>query len=133
MKYLLDSDAVNILYDDQREPYHEAIHAHISKLNDEDLLQTSVIVLYELEYSCCNAPQEKKQRIRDTINAILQDFDAILPVEQQTAPIYGELKFRLKYEKRLGRKAMRMHNIDIILASTAISTSSVLIGMDRIY
>jgi len=133
MKYLFDSDAINVFYDDQRQPHHEAIHAHLAKLRDEDSLQTSVLVLYELEYSFFNAPDDKKSCIRNTIDAMLQDFDGILPVDQRTAPIFGELKARLKQKKHLSRKAMRIHNIDLILASTAISTSSVLIGMDRIY
>ncbi len=133
MKYLFDSDAVNILYDDQRKPYHEHLHARIATLKDEDSIQTSVLVLCELEYSFFNAPHKKKQRIRETIESIVRDFDRILPVEPQIASIYGELKSRLKHERHLTRKAMRVHNIDIILASTAISTSSVLIGMDKIY
>jgi len=35
MKYLLDSDAVSILYDDKRESY-DIIHSKISKLRDKD-------------------------------------------------------------------------------------------------
>ena len=37
------------------------------------------------------------------------------------------------HEKHLDRKEMRKHNIDIVLASTAISTSSVLVSTDSIY
>lgn len=54
-------------------------------------------------------------------------------MDEQTAPIFGELKSRLKREKQLSRRAMRKHNIDIMLASTAIGASATLIGMDRIY
>lgn len=43
------------------------------------------------------------------------------------APTYGELKALFKNAKNLDRKEMRKHNIDIILASTAIQTNSVLI------
>lgn len=43
------------------------------------------------------------------------------------------MKYRLKNEKQLDRKEMRKHNIDIILASTAIADSATLIGMDKIY
>ena len=61
------------------------------------------------------------------------DFDAILPVELETASIYGELKAVIKSTKNLDRKEMRKHNIDIILASAAIQADSILIGMDTIY
>ena len=77
MKYLLDSDVVNILCDDQRTAHHGAVHEKISLLADEDSLQTSVLVLYELEYSFYNAPDDKKLPIRNTIHSILRDFDAI--------------------------------------------------------
>jgi predicted nucleic acid-binding protein len=133
MKYLLDSDVVNILYDDSRKEHHEALHRKISQLVDEDELQTSVLVVCELEYSFFNAPDDKKGCIRETINSVLSDFDAILPLELEIAPIFGELKALLRKVKNLNRKEMRKHNVDIILASTAIQTSSVLIGMDSIY
>ncbi|RLC05639.1 MAG: hypothetical protein DRI57_27400 [Deltaproteobacteria bacterium] len=77
MKYLPDSDVVNILCDNQRTAHHEAVHEKISLLADEDSLQTSVLVLYELEYSFYNAPDDKKLPIRNTIHSILRDFDAI--------------------------------------------------------
>lgn len=122
-----------VFYDDHREPYHTAIHDRVASLGDEDVLQTSAIVLCELEYSYFNAPQDKKAAIRTTIDAIGQDFDAVLPIEQEHASVFGELKANLGKEKRLSRKEMRRHNVDVLLASSAIVTSSVLVGMDRIY
>lgn len=133
MKYLFDSDAVTILYDDSRKTHHDALHHHVRQLKDDDCLHTSVIVVYELEYSFANAPDDKKVPIRDTIDSVLNDFDAILPVKLEAAALYGELKTLLKHARHLDRKAMRRHNIDIILASTAVETQSVLIGMDKIY
>jgi len=71
MKYLLDSDAVSILYDDTRKAHHKAIHGKIGHLGDEDILQTSVLVLCELEYSFFNAPPDKRIRIRNTIDSLI--------------------------------------------------------------
>ncbi|MCP4405570.1 MAG: type II toxin-antitoxin system VapC family toxin [bacterium] len=133
MKYLFDSDAVNIFYDSSRKAHHEVLHRKIGQLKDEDRLQTSVLVVCELEYSFYNAPDAKKGPIRKTLDSMLGDFDVILPVELGITPIYGELKALLKNAKNLDRKEMRKHNIDIILASTAIHTTSILIGMDKLY
>jgi predicted nucleic acid-binding protein len=133
MKYLLDSDTVNILYDGRRGKHHSTLHRKVSRLGDEDILQTSVLVLYELEYSFFNAPDDKKRLIRNTIRSVLQDFDAVLPLDRSAAPVFGQLKALLRKEKNLTRKEMRKHNIDIMLASTAISASSVLVGTDSIY
>jgi len=117
MKYLLDSDATNILYDDQRGKHHEAIHRKVSQLGDEDELQTSVLVLFELEYSFFNAPHNKKERIRNTISSVFYDFDAVLPLEQTVAPIFGELKAILRKEKNLSRKEMRSGLKEIAVAN----------------
>jgi len=133
MKFLFDSDMVNILYDDQRKTHHESLHRKMAQLGEEDSVLISVLVLYELEYSFFNAPADKKEPIRNTICSALNDFDAVLPLEADTAPIFGEIKASLKRMKGLSRKEMRKHNIDIMLAGTAVCTSSVLIGSDSIY
>ncbi|MGE0083356.1 MAG: type II toxin-antitoxin system VapC family toxin [Desulfococcaceae bacterium] len=133
MKFLFDSDMVNILYDDQRKAHHESLHRKMAQLSEEDSVLISVLVLYELEYSFFNAPDDKKEPIRNTICSAMNDFDAVLPLDADTAPIFGEIKAMLKKMKGLSRKEMRKHNIDIMLAGTAICASSVLIGSDSIY
>ncbi len=132
MNYILDSDVVNIIYDDQRNG-HEHIHRKTSALRDEDRLFISVLILYELEYSFFNAPDDKKDYIRNTINCVTNEFDGVLPLEQKSAGIFGELKTLLRKRKNLTRKEMRKHNIDIMLAGTAISNSCVMVGTDSIY
>ena len=134
MDYLLDSDIASIFYDSTLKEDYESIRSHVSALTDEDVLQTSILVIYELQYSFFNAPSEKRAAIKDIIDRIItQDF-VIVPLDQiATARIYGEIKARLKQEKGLDRNEMRRHNIDIMLAAMAIGTSSVLIGGDHIY
>ena len=39
MKYLFDSDAVTIFYDNSRKAHHEALHQKIGQLKAEDWLQ----------------------------------------------------------------------------------------------
>jgi len=131
-KYVLDSDMIWILYDDTRKEFYRMLHAHLATLHDDDILQTSVLVLYELQYSLFNAPEDKKTQIKAAIEHITRDF-VIVPVDLLAAPLFGEIKAHLKREKNLNRKEMRKHNIDIVLASTAISTSSILISADSIY
>jgi predicted nucleic acid-binding protein len=96
-------------------------------------LQTSVIILYELEYSYHNAPEEKRDGIRKTIVSVLENFDEILPVTEESASIFGELKAFLKKRKNLNRKDIKKHNIDIALASCAIYENAVIISSDSIY
>ncbi len=133
MDYLFDSDAVSVLYDGHRKACHETIHQKVTRLTDEDRLQVSILLIYELEYSFCNAPSEKRVLIRNTIHAVKKDFDAILPLSSDAASFFGEMKARLKIDRNLSRKEMIKHNIDIMIASTAICSASVLISADRIY
>lgn len=133
MKYLLDSDIVSILYDDSRKNHYELLHSRLANLHDDDLVYTSVLVLCELEYSFHNAPDEKKEPVRNTINAVLNDFDDVLPLALEMAAIFGKLKALLKKARNLNRQEMRKHNVDLMLASTAIQTESILVGTDRIY
>jgi predicted nucleic acid-binding protein len=133
MKYLLDNDSISFLFDDQRGIPHQRIHKKIASLKDEDQLQTSVLILYELEYSFYNASKEKREPIRKTIISVLENFDKIIPVTEQSASIFGELKAFLKRHKNLDRKEIKKHNIDIALASAALIENAVIISSDNIY
>lgn len=43
MKFLLDTDAISFFYDASRTPEHHVIQHHVSKLQDDDILQVSVL------------------------------------------------------------------------------------------
>lgn len=133
MKYLFDTDAVSILYDGRREPFHSQLHELIARFDDTTEIQVSVLTLCELEYSLANAPIEKASAIRSTLASVRRDFDEIIPIDSTIAPIYGAMKTWLKRTRKLDRPSMRLHNIDLLIASTAMATSSVIVGMDRMY
>jgi hypothetical protein len=59
MDYLLDSEIINIMYDDLREPDHQKVHLKLSKLANEDRVLTFVLVIYEMEFSFFNAPLKR--------------------------------------------------------------------------
>ena len=59
-KFLLDTDAVSFFYDADRLPEHARIKSQVSALRDEDVLQVSVLTLYEFEYSYFNADTPQK-------------------------------------------------------------------------
>ncbi len=88
MKYLLDTDSIAFFYDDQREPEHSQINQRISNLQEEDQLLLSVLSILELEYSCVNASDFKKESIRQTIEKSLNTFE-IIPVQLNSAGIFG--------------------------------------------
>ena len=132
MNYLFDTDSVSFFYDATRLPEHLRIKSCVSRLNDEDVLQVSVLTLYEFEYSYFNASATRKSHIRKTIEQIEQTF-AIISLRRNFARTYGEIKSLLKHSTGRKAKEMKRYNIDLLIASTAIAESSIVIGSDRIY
>lgn len=132
MKYLFDTDAVSFFYDATRTPEHLRIKNRVAKLHDEDVLQVSVLTLYEFEYSYCNANSAQRPKIRNTIEKIEQTF-VIIPLKRDFAKNYGEIKSLLKHSTGRKAKEMKRYNIDLLIASTAIAESSIVIGSDNIY
>ena len=94
----------------------------------------SVLTLYELEYSFANCSDPTTQTaIRQTIKFLHEDLDGLLTIQEQGAPLYGNLKAQLKQTAKLSRKVLQRHNIDLMLASTAIAESCVLVSGDQIH
>ena len=98
MKFLLDTDAISFFYDAARTPEHHFIQRHVSGLQDDDVLQISVLTLYEFEYSYFNATADQQEQIRNTIRKIETTFE-VVPLKRAFAPIYGEIKSLLKNSK----------------------------------
>jgi len=132
MNYLFDTDAVSIFYDAARMPEHLRLKNRVSTLKDEDVLHVSVLTLFEFEYSYWNADTGQQSRIRDTITQISHTF-GILPLQHDSARIYGEIKSLFKQSTGRKPKEMKRYNIDLLIASTAITETGIVIGSDRLY
>ena len=132
MKFLLDTDSISFLFAKSGD-YHKKISQKFSLLKDDDIVQVSFMTIFELEYSCSNATDSiKRKEIRDTIENTKQKFE-IVPLKIEYSSIYGEVKTKLKNHWGSTTKGMRKHNVDLMIASTAISESSTLIANDEIY
>ena len=130
MKYLLDSETVSSFYNEADEHY-EDINSKIMSLSDDDEVYISVLTLYELEYGRANAPDDKVSKLRDRTQLAQSDF-IILTVPLMGAELYGDLKkglrdhWGLQGEDEAKQKNMKKHNIDLMLASTAIAQNAIL-------
>jgi predicted nucleic acid-binding protein len=131
MRYLLDSDSLSDLYEPESSG-HDNIAQRAVALAETDLVVISILALYEMEYGYANAPESLKPVIRKRISAIQGD-SPILPLTLEAARIFGSLKFRLRSLRRLSSKAIKAHNVDIMLAATAITEGCTLISADGIY
>lgn len=131
MRYLLDSDSLSDLFEPSS-PGHQSIARRFTALIDSDLVFVSILALYELEYGYANAPDERKPVIRQRISSLQSDF-SILPLTPEAARLFGALKARFRNFRQLGKKSSKTHNVDLMMAATAITEGCILIAADSIY
>jgi predicted nucleic acid-binding protein len=131
MTYLLDSNTVSELYDPEA-THNDRISAHVSALGEGDGLYISILSVYELEYGWANAPAEKQADIRQVITDIQADF-TVLGLSAQGAMVFGNLKKHIKETRSPSKENMKKFNIDVMMASTAITHQIILVSADTVY
>jgi predicted nucleic acid-binding protein len=130
-KYLFDSDSVSDFYDKSSDGYTK-ICENLSSLEDTDEVYISILTLYEFEYGYANAPDEKKTVIMKKIEEAQKDFE-VLPLLKEGSQLFGVLKKAIKDSRKLNKESVKKHNIDIMLAVTAIVENCILVSADSIY
>ena len=107
--------------------------AKIFSLSDDDEVFVSVLTFYELEYGFENAPSTIQPLLRERIEKTKTDF-SILALSLQSSHIFGMLKHLLKNHLGIQKKVMlKQHNIDIMLASTALHEECIFVSNDSIF
>jgi len=132
MKYLLDTNIASA-FSDTSNKHHNNVFEKISSLNDDDVLYISVLTLFEFEYSfsCC-LDSNKQHAINTTIYKIKSVFDRI-DLSENEAKIFGDIKSKIKHKTGIKPENMKKLNIDIMIASSAISNSCVVVSDDKIF
>ncbi len=112
MNVLLDTC---VLAELRRTDGHAGVIEAVTVLND-DQLYVSVITLGEIEKGVALLPDSKrKQAIKSWLNGLSQLFaDRILPIDQQTAAIWGEITARAQQE------GVQIPAADGLIAATAL-------------
>jgi predicted nucleic acid-binding protein len=131
MKYLLDSNTISDLYN-RDSPQHAAISQHFVALNDDDSVYVLVLSLYEMEYGYANAPEDKKLLIRQHIQDMRADFE-LLPLSEEAAVIFGELKKSVKVTRMLSSRNLKQHGVDLMIAANAIHRQLIVVSDDSLF
>jgi predicted nucleic acid-binding protein len=131
MKYLLDTNIVSYL-SDPASRFHTSVEHRFSRLQEEDVIFISVLTLFEIEYGIVYAPQEKKKRMEE-VKQMLQHFLAVLPVQEKQAGIFGALKAGYRKLTGVDHKTIDRHDVDFMLASSALAENAVLVSNDKIF
>ncbi|MCK5717489.1 MAG: type II toxin-antitoxin system VapC family toxin [Thiomargarita sp.] len=128
-KFLFDTNALSALTREQNDG-HEKILSKVTFLDDSDELYTSILSLYEMEYGIKHS---KEQNIIDEMNIAVQDVKdefQIVSLTENGAKIFASIKEQYRIQKIIGKKALIKHNVDLMIAATAIDIGAILITND---
>lgn len=113
-------------------PQHESISKRFAALNDSDGVYVLVLSLYEMEYGHANAPEEMKPSIRQHIQDMRADLE-LLPLADDAAIIFGELKKAVRETRMLSAKSLKQHTVDLMIAANAILLELTVVSDDGLF
>ena len=125
--YLLDTNIVSYLADPSS-PFHGRVADAIRSLPDATRLTVSVLTLYELAYGQVRDPG------RQHLLAIVREEGVgVLAPTAAGADAFARLKDAYRIHTGARERELVRHNVDLILASTAIVEDAVLVSNDGIF
>lgn len=127
-KLLFDTNALSSLTIKGNEG-HDKMLSKIAMLQNDEIY-ASILSLYEMEYGIKHAKEPNIiDEMRIAVEAIKNKFQ-IMPLTEKGSQIFAEIKEQYKEQKGLGKKAIIKHNVDLIIAATAIEIGAILITND---
>jgi len=128
-KFLFDTNALSSFTRESNDGYH-AISSKVASLNDSDELYASILSIYEMEYGVLHAKEQNIiAEMKEAIQFVKDEFQ-IVPLTDNGAKIFADIKEQYQEKKGLGKKALIKHNVDLMIAATAIEIEAVLITND---
>lgn len=130
-KYLLDGNIITEL-EDRTKPCYKVIRSKLASLSDEDCAYISIISAYEYQDGIAKAAEPLSENLKNAWQTFLDLFE-LLPLTLKGAEIYGEIKTLYEKHTGIGKKEIKRHTVDFILASTAIAAEAIIVSDDRIF
>jgi predicted nucleic acid-binding protein len=131
-KFLLDTCALTAVKQ-PNDKYHAQHISKLSALNSCDEVYASIVSLYEMEYGARHIRDEQPVLAKSMTLAIqsIQDDISILPLTITGAKIFAYIKERYRQITKLGKKALIKHNVDLMVAATALDNQAILVSNDH--
>jgi len=133
-KYILDTDMVSYLWD-EKSVHHSKIVEQLNNLNDDDIVGISVVSIYELTYGIDSFKDEKlKDIFKNALEFLKNDQDTnIFSLNASGATFFSQLKLKYKNTTGIKSKEAKKNDLDLLIASMAMSEDAILISNDRIF
>jgi predicted nucleic acid-binding protein len=132
MQYLLDTNIVSYLLDNKTE-FHKKVTEKLAQLSHESKIYLSVMSLYEVEYGIASAKKDSDRKKYKSAKDLILNFFEILPSTKKETQTFGILKSTYQKKTGINKKALARHNVDFIIASTAIENKAILVSNDHIF
>jgi len=130
-RYLLDTNIVSDLQTDTEAG--AKILNRLKHLNRDDEVCVSIVVLYELTYGLHNLVDEtQKEAVQQGI-AFIKEYLTIVPLDLKEVDIFAQLKIRYKQATGITKNAIKRHNLDLLIASTALAMNAVIVSDDALF
>lgn len=131
-RYLLDTNIISYLKDPYSDHY-DIVGRRLLNLADDTDVCVSILTLFEIEFGLSlSSTEEVKSFMRETLQLIDTHF-TILPITKQGAKLFGELKVNYIRKYGIKTKTAKRDDVDLILASTAISENAVMVSNDTLF
>jgi len=128
-KYLLDTGTI------RRIGTNENVRKRYASLSGvHEIAYVSVLSIHEMYYGFSNAiGGEYEDKARQAIDAVKAEFkNLILPITEDTAEIFGEIKRGYKEKTKVNPENIKKHTVDFMLIATAINENAIFVTHDGI-
>lgn len=146
--FLFDTNSLSSLLKKHDEHHHKLTSKikNFDFIDEEVKIYASILSLFEMEYGAAHANNPRlveearaainflkaQEAQKDTKEVMIE----LLPLTIKQAEIFGEIKeqFQKKKEEigeKIGKRSLPKHNIDLMIAATAIELGSILVSNDK--
>ena len=125
--YLLDTNTISYLAD-HASPFHQPTTRHLAELPEESEVAISLLTLYELTYGFFHDPAHSR-----LLSIVEEEQVRIVPLPSAGAEIFAALKHAYRRHTGARERIIGRHNVDLLLATTAIVEGAVLVSNDGIF
>lgn len=125
--YLLDTNIISYLADPSS-PFHAPVAETIQSLPEGSRLAISLLTLYELAYGYVRDPGHSR-----LLAIVREEGLGVLAPTEAGAEIFARLKNAYRLRTGARERELVRHNVDLILASTAIAEGAALVSNDAIF
>lgn len=130
-KYILDTNIISNLQTNTENGLK--VLGKLKRLSSDDEVYVSVIVLYELVYGLNNITEADEKKAVEKGIGFIKEYLSIVPLDMKEVDIFARLKTKYKESTGIHKNAIKRHNLDLLIASTAIALDAVLVSNDKIF